>query len=149
MASEVARLLEKASDKRVICTLENGHSWHCALLADGTGNYFINVSKAVQKAGGLSVEEKVIFTLKPDESEYGMPVPEELVELWAMDEQAMEVFHKMTPGKQRTFLYYIGQPKTSATRAKRAVQYMEYLKMTDGVVDFKELNLFIKNWNAD
>lgn len=147
LASEVAKLLENTKDKRVICTVNDDYRWNCALLDDGTGNYFINVSKNVRKATGIEPEQKVTFTLEPDESEYGMPVPEELIELWAMDEQYMEVFHKLTPGKQRSLLYRIGQPKTSETRAKRAVQFMEYLKSTNGVLDFKELNVFIKNWN--
>lgn len=142
----VAELLSKQDDRRVICTLSNGYQWHCALLPDGRDNYFINVSKNVQKAGELIPEAPLEISLQPDQSEYGMPVPEELIELWAFDQEAMEVFQQLTPGKQRTLLYRIGQPKTSDTRAKRAVQFMEYLKQTKGVLDYKELNIFIKNW---
>lgn len=116
-------------------------------MPDGNGDFFINVSKNVRKAANLELGDEVNFTLDADKSEYGMPVPEELVELWAMDEQAYSVFHKLTAGKQRSLLYRMGQPKTSATRAKRAVQFMEYLKSTNGILDYKELNIFVKNWN--
>lgn len=147
--AEVTELLAATTDRRVICTLAGGHHWNCALLAAGDGNWFINVSKNVQKAGQLAPEQAVTFTLEPDESEYGMPVPEELIELWAVDESYQTIFHKLTPGRQRSLLYRIGQPKTSTTRAKRAVQIMEYLRQTNGALDYKELAQFIKNWSED
>lgn len=147
LSGDVEALLVAQKDRRMICTLENGYSWNCALLPDGAGNYFINVSKTVQRAAELRPEVTVHLILQPDESEYGMPVPEELIELWAFDQEAMDVFQLLTPGKQRSLLYRIGQPKTSETRAKRAVQFMEYLKQTQGVLDYRELNLFLKNWS--
>ncbi|PHI18556.1 hypothetical protein CEQ90_17185 [Lewinellaceae bacterium SD302] len=146
-AAEVEELLSHTTDRRVICTLENGYSWGAALLHAKGGNYFINASKSVRKSANLVPDQQVTLSLEPDTSEYGMPVAEELVELWAFDQEAFDVFHTLTPGRQRSLLYRIQQPKTSETRAKRAVQFMEYLKNTGGILDYKELNIFVKNWN--
>lgn len=42
-------------------------------------------------------------------------MPEELEELLHQDEEGNRLFHALTPGKQRTLLYYIGAPKTADT----------------------------------
>ena len=61
-------------------------------------------------------------------------------ELLLLDPEAEHVFHKLTIGKQRSLLYVIGQPKTSEARLKKAIVITEYLKLTGGKLDFKDLN---------
>lgn len=146
--SSVEALLTDAKDKRIICRLESGFEWHCALMPLGDGDYYINVSKEIRQANDLAEGyERVVIQLRKDESEYGMPVPEELIELWAMDEESYTVFNALTPGKQRSLLYQIGKPKGSETRLKKAIQIMDYLKSTGGKLDFRELNEYIKTHN--
>ena len=144
-AAAVAELVE--GERRVICCVNGGYEWHAALMHDGQGDYFINVSKEVRKAAGIEKGDQVTITLHKDESEYGMPLPAELAELWGIDPEAKEVFHRLTRGKQRNLLHIIGKPKNSETRVKKAVQIMEYLKSTGGKLDFKELNIAMKNAN--
>lgn len=128
----------------------NGHGKiSSGLLPDGKNNFFITVSKEVRKRFGLELDHEVTLTLYPDESEYGMPLPEELAELWALDPDARRVFHQLTPGKQRGLIYQIAKPKGAATRVKKAVQISEYLKSVDGKLDYKELNAYIKADNAN
>lgn len=144
----VTELLANEKDRRMICRLASGFEWHCALMPLGDGDFFINVSKEIRAANGLEVDqESIVIQLKKDNSEYGMPVPEELIELWAMDQESWDVFNSLTPGKQRSLLYQIGKPKTSDTRLKKAVQIMDYLKSTGGKLDYKELNAYIKAHN--
>lgn len=144
----VADLIKDAKDRRFICRLESGHEWHCALMPGGDGDFFINVNKKIRSTHGLEEnQENIVIQLKKDESEYGMPVPEELVELWAMDQEGWDLFNALTPGKQRSLLYRIGKPKTSETRIKKAILINDYLKSTGGNLDFVELNLYIKEHN--
>jgi len=97
-AAEVKELLKEAGDKRVICRLETGFEWHCALMSLGDGDFYINVNQAIRAKNGLADdEENVVIQLRKDESEYGMPVPEELVELWAIYQEGWEVFNTLTP----------------------------------------------------
>lgn len=119
------------------------------LMADGKGNFFVTISKAVRDRFGLELDDEVELVIHPDDSEYGMPLPEELAELWAIDEEARAYFHDLTPGKQRGLIYQVAKPKGAATRAKKAVQISEYLKQTGGVLDYKELNAYIKADNAN
>lgn len=133
-----------SKERRVICTINDSHTWHAALMPDGKGAFFINIGKEARKKGDIEEGDTVAVKLEVDNSEYGMPVPEEIVELWAIDEPAFEVFHTLTPGKQRSLLHIVGKVKSSEIRARKAVQIMEYLKSTGGKLDFKELNQALK-----
>ena len=94
---------------------------------------------------GLKIGSKVSVKLCKDESEYGLPMPEELAELLAQDEEGDRLFHALTPGKIRTLLYIIGQPKNSDDRLHRALAVVEHLKMYKGKIEYKQLNLRIQD----
>lgn len=147
-AKAVKDLISDAKDRRFICRLETGHEWHCALMPKGDGDFYINVSKEIRRKNGLEDNgEDIVIQLKKDDSEYGMPVPEELVELWAMDQEGWNFFEQLTPGKKRSLLYQVGKPKSSETRIKKAVLINDYLKSTGGKLDFVELNAYIRDQN--
>lgn len=134
---------------RVIIDINGLGEIPSGLMPDGKGDFFVTISKEVRKRFDLELGDEVALTIKPDDSEYGMPLPEELAELWALDEEAYRVFHLLTPGKQRGLIYQIAKPKGSATRVKKAVQISEYLKSVNGKLDYKELNAYIKADNAN
>ena len=132
-------------NRRVVVTYNGSKEHQCALFPKGNGSWFLNMNKEIRKKFRLEVGSEVAVTIKKDESEYGMPLPEEVAELWAVDDEAKAVFHKLTKGKQRSLLHIIGKPKTSATRIKKAIITMDYLKSTGGKLDYKELNEAFKN----
>ncbi len=134
---------------RVIIDINGMGEIPSGLMPDGKGDFFVTISKEVRKRFDLELGDEVALTIKPDDSEYGMPLPEELAELWALDEEAYRVFHLLTPGKQRGLIYQIAKPKGAATRVKKAVQISEYLKSVNGKLDYKELNAYIKADNAN
>lgn len=70
---------------------------------------YLNEALAVEKAG-LKVEMKKT-------EEYN--VPEELQSALDSDSALKEAFQKLTPGRQRAYIYYISQAKQSATRQSR------------------------------
>ena len=134
---------------RILVNINGQGQIGCALMPNGKGDYFITVSKEVRKRFGLELGDEATLQIFPDDSEYGMPLPEELAELWAVDEDAYRVFHLLTPGKQRSLIYQIAKPKGAETRIKKAVQISEYLKSVNGKLDYKELNAYIKADNAN
>ena len=69
---------------------------------------------------------------------------EELAELLAQDEEGNRLLHALTPGKIRTLLYIVGQPKTSDTRLHRALVVVEHLKANKGKIDYKQLNVSVR-----
>jgi len=132
---------------RIICTINNVHTMHCALMPVGNGTYFINTNKEVRKKLGLEIGSKVQAYIKEDNSKYGMPVPEELQTAWDLDPEGNEVFHTLTVGKQRSLIHLIAKPKSSEIRIKKALTVLEYLKSVNGKLDYKELNEAFKQAN--
>ena len=130
--------------KRVICTLNEKINYQCALLPRGDGSYLITVNKSTQTKLGLKIGSKVNVSLRKDESEYGLPMPEELAEVLAQDEEGSRLLHALTPGKIRTLLYMVGQPKNTDIRLHRALTVVEHLKMNKGKIDYKQLNLSLR-----
>ncbi|MBC7776443.1 MAG: DUF1905 domain-containing protein [Phycisphaerae bacterium] len=138
-------LITEKDGKRVVCTLNEKITYQCALLPRGDGSYLITVNKKTQTKLGLKIGSKVSVSLQKDESEYGLPMPEELAELLAQDEEGNRFFHALTPGKLRTLLYIVGQPKNSDIRLHRALAVVEHLKMNKGKIDYKQLNVSIQD----
>ena len=136
------------NDRRVVCTLNGSVAFQCALMPKGDGNFFININKKLRDKLKLHEGAQVAVELSKDESEYGLPMPEELAELLAQDEAGNRLFHALPPGKQRNLLYIAGSPKTSDTRLKRSIVLVEHLKSHDGKIDFKRLNEDLKAANS-
>lgn len=149
-SADVQPLLQREKNaNRVLFSINGAGCIGRALMPSGDGNYFLLINQEICRRYGLEPGEEVRLLLTPDDSEYGMPLPEELAELWAVDEEAYRVFHLLTPGKQRGLLYQIAKPKGAETRIKKAVQISEYLKSVNGKLDYKELNAYLKGDNGN
>lgn len=141
----IVQEIKSQNIKRLICTLNNKETIHCALLSMGNGTYFIMINATLRKKLHLTFGSKLNLKLKEDKSKYGIPMPMEMAEILAQDEVANTLFHALTPGKQRTLLYQIGLPKISETRIKKAVLITRYLVEANGKIDFREMNEYVKN----
>ncbi len=137
--------LGEDGNRRVVATYNGSKEIQCALFPNGNDQWFLNLGKDVRKMTGLKVGDEVVVTIKKDESEYGLPLPEELAELWAIDDEGKRVFHLLTKGKQRSLLHIVGKPKTTETRVKKAIIMNDYLKSTGGKLDYTELQEAFKN----
>lgn len=144
MPVDIALKYLKADAKRIQCTLNHSVVFQCAIMPYGDGRYFVNVNAAIQKKAGIGVDDDVDVTIEPDVSKYGLPMPEELEAIFAIDEEVDMLFHKLTPGKQRTLLHIIGKPKSSETRIKKAMIITDYLKEVQGKLDFEEFKIAFK-----
>ena len=129
---------------RLICNIDARWEFHAALMPKGKGVYFININKDIRKKFNLEEGDKISISLSPDNSKYGIHLPEEMEELLEQDAEGNRVFHKLTIGKQRGLLHLIGTPKSSDTRLRKALMTLDYLKSVDGVLDYKELHIFYK-----
>jgi hypothetical protein len=137
-------LIGTNDSRRVVCVLNGKIEHQCALLPHGDGTFVITVNKKIQTQLGLKFGVRINVSLRKDESEYGLPMPEELAELLAQDEEGDRLFHALTPGKLRTLLYLVGQPKSSDIRLHRALVVVEHLKTNQGKIDYKKLNLAVR-----
>ncbi|OHR56986.1 YdeI family protein [Staphylococcus sp. HMSC061G12] len=65
--------------------------------------------------------------------EYDMP--QELQAALEADEQLNEAFNNLTPGRQRQYMYFIGQAKREATRKARVKKYKAQILAGKGMND--------------
>lgn len=132
-------------DKRVVCTLNQTESFHAALMPLGDGNFFINVNKQLRNKLKVNDGDEILVSLVKDESEYGLPLPDEFKELLEQDIAGNDLFHALTAGKQRTLLYIIGKPKSPDLRIRNGIAILEHLKRNNGKINYKQLNIDMKN----
>ena len=74
-------------------------------------------------------------------------MPEEFAELLRQDKPGSEFFHALTPGKQRTLLYIVGQKKDTHARIECGIIILEHLKATRGTIQYRKLNESMKKIN--
>ncbi len=133
-------------NRRVKCTINGAAPIHTALMPRGEV-YSVYVKKDFMKKHGLSEGDEVTVHLEKDDSEYGMPLPESFQVLLDQDEEGFRYFKQLTMGKQRSLVHLVGQVKNVDSQLARGLAIMHHLKETNGVLDFKQLNVLIKHYN--
>ncbi len=116
---ELSDALKAQKVKRVQVSINETHPYACGMLPTGDGRLFIIMSQQRQKDLGMFLGAWVHVDLWEDRSKYGMPVPEDLQELFEFDPGIQDRFDLLLPGKRRNYLHRIAQAKTEATRTKR------------------------------
>jgi hypothetical protein len=123
---------------RLMVSVNGTENFHGGLVALGEGKGYITINNKRMKELGLSIGDWVEVVLNPDESKYGMPVPEELEELLRQDPEGERRFEMLTAGKQRYIIHYVSQVKSSQLRIDRALLLIENLKkLPEGNEDFR------------
>ena len=120
--------------KRVVCKINGGEPFQCALMPT-RGKFYIIVNKKKREALGIVAGDRVNVELVVDESKYGLPMPEEFREVLNQDPEGDKLFHSLTPGKQRSLLYYVGNIKDIDRRIFQALAIIEHIKEHGKVID--------------
>lgn len=115
-------------NQRVIITINDLVSWQGGIVALGEGKGYVAISKERMKKLNVNYGDTVSVKLVKDTSEYGHEFPKEFEEVLLQDPEAKSRFEAMTPGKQRTIIYYILQVKSSEKRIERSLFFMHNLK---------------------
>lgn len=145
--AEVSDYFLNACGRRVIAELNGMHRYHCALMPLKGGGYFINVNKAARETLGIAEGHPVEVRLTPDDSPYGMPMSAEFEEVLRQDALSAKTFHALTPGRQRSLIYYADNVKSPEIKLRRAFVVMNHLSLHGTDVDFKVLNEEMKAAN--
>lgn len=93
-----------------------------------SGDYKLMFSKAKQKELGVSLNDKLTVQLFKDNSKYGVEMPEELEAVLISDFEAFEIFESLTPGKQRSIIYFIKRVNGVQKKVDKALLLCENLK---------------------
>ncbi len=136
----VAQVFVNNDARRVVCLLNEKIEYQCALLPKGDGSFLITVNKKIRDSLGLKAGSPLRISLRKDDSEYGLPMPEELAEVLAQDDEWIRLLHALSPGKIRTLLYIVAQVKDPDKRVARALAIVEHLKKNGGKINYRQLN---------
>jgi bifunctional DNA-binding transcriptional regulator/antitoxin component of YhaV-PrlF toxin-antitoxin module len=140
----VAKKLIDGESRRVVCRLNDSVEYQCALLPHGEGTFVITVNKRLRDTLKLNFGDDVEVVLRKDKSEYGLPMPEEMQELFRQDREGDKLFHGLTRGRQRTLLYIINSKKDPDKRIASAITIVDHLKTNEGKINYKKLFLELK-----
>lgn len=132
-------MLKTATDKRIICTINNSVTYHCAMMPKGSFHYIL-VNNELCKKLKLQLNDEVAVEIIKDDSKYGMNISEELEEVLFSDPEGSLLFHQLTAGKQRSLIHIVNKFKNSQTKIEKSFVILEHLKKQKGVLDFKKLN---------
>ncbi|WP_420318043.1 DUF1905 domain-containing protein [Ekhidna sp.] len=133
-------------NRRIICTINKSEPIHSALMPKGE-IYSVYVKKDFMKKYSIAEGDEVTVQLEKDISEYGMPIPESFQILLDQDTEGSTYFHELTMGKQRTLIHLVGKVKNVDSQLAKGLAIMHHLKESKGELDFKRLNVLIKEYN--
>lgn len=120
MLSQLPRRKEKGDfNQRLIITLDKKIRWQAGILALGAGSGFITVQKDRLKKLGKTLGDSVNVRLEKDESEFGVPVAEEIIAYWDQVPESKDRFDALNPAMKRYILNHISTAKSSQKRAER------------------------------
>ena len=133
--AKVADFGFKGNLRRVICTLNETETFNCSLFPS-KGDYFITLSKKLRDKLGLEIGKTVTIEIKKDESQFGMPMPEEFAEVLRQDAEGERLFDALSPGNQRLMLKLIVFVKDVDKRIIRSLVGLEILKECEGKFEY-------------
>ena len=137
---EEALKFKAYKDRRVLCTVNDKNTFHCALMPQGKGDFFINTNKKFRKKAKPLLGDRVDIQQEKDTSKNRLSLPKELEIVWEVDGEGHAIFRTLTMGKQRSLVYQIGKPKSPNTRVENELTLLAYLKSVNGDLDFRKLN---------
>ena len=133
----------EGKSRRVLCSINGSEGFPAALMPWGE-MFYVMVNKQRRTEFNLKPGDVADVVLEKDESKYGMPMPEELQEVLNQDPDGEKAFHKLTAGKQRSMMYFIGKIKDIDKRIHSALVFIEHLKKNNGKIVYEVLKEELK-----
>lgn len=137
--SKIYDKFNKAGIKRIKCSIQAKPEFHCAILSNGEGGYYIILNNSRVKQLKLTINETYDIILSEDLSEFGMEMPEEFKEVLNQDIEFEKYFLELNPGVQRNLLYYVSKFKSSDIKIERTLIIADHIKANQGKIDSKML----------
>jgi uncharacterized protein YdeI (YjbR/CyaY-like superfamily) len=73
--------------------------------------------------------------IKPPKVERELELPDELVEALESDPELAYAFERLTPGRQRSYIFALNSAKTSATKVARIIKFRDKIIAGKGALD--------------
>lgn len=144
---KIMKQVQALENKRFIITLNNRITFPGTPVPVEKGQYLVLVNKARQKQLKNEILSPIHVEMIVDESEFGMPMPEEFQEVMSEDPEGEAYLRDLSPGKIRSLLYIVGKVKNQDKRIEKSVVIFEHLKANKGQLDMRMLNVAFKEYN--
>lgn len=126
--------------QRLICEVNKQLKFQCGLMSLSEGRAYISINSKRMKELGVTKGDTVNVILTEDHSEYGVDVPEELIELFKQDPEGKKRFDLLKPGMQRYILQYVNTVKSVQLRVDRSFFLISNLKrLPQGKETFRQI----------
>jgi bifunctional DNA-binding transcriptional regulator/antitoxin component of YhaV-PrlF toxin-antitoxin module len=146
VTKEIGDQFVDGDSRRIMCSINGHEAYHCALM-HMDGGYYILVKNEIRKKIGVKEGDKVQVTIKKDRSEFGHEVPESFQALLEQDSEGETYFRVLPMGIQRGLVYIVTKVKNVDSQIAKGLAIMHHLKESKGKVDYKRLNVLIKEYN--
>lgn len=108
----------------------NSFAFRTSLFPDGKGSHFMIVNKKMQAGGKVVPGGCATFRLEPDTARREVTVPEEWIAVLSESKALRRYYESLRHSTQREIAKWVGQPKGSDARCRRAEQIAERLLLT-------------------
>jgi uncharacterized protein YdeI (YjbR/CyaY-like superfamily) len=126
---DAAKLWGKRGQVRVQGEI-NGFGFASTLFPTGKGGHFLLVNKKMQKGGKAVAGRKAKFHLQPDSTPKKVTPPKELLSELEQSKRLLKFFQSMSHSMRNWISKWVGDPKSSDARTRRAQQIAERLMET-------------------
>ena len=108
--------------------LKQGENTHAARLLKFTSLEEVeNLEDDIRAFILASKEAKERRMKVPEKKKSALDIPEELVDAFEAEPQLASAWEKLTPGRQRGYIYHFSQAKQSSTRARRIEKFTPHI----------------------
>jgi len=123
---DVARIWGSRGQVRVRGEI-NGFAFRTSLFPSKSGTHFLLVNKRMQTAAKTAAGNTARFRLEPDTEERKIVMPPELLRLLSGERALLRWFGKLNYSTQHDCCRWVSEPKSAASRERRAEQLAERL----------------------
>jgi uncharacterized protein YdeI (YjbR/CyaY-like superfamily) len=105
----------------------NGYAFRTALFPEAGGKkHILLVNKKMQAGAQAGPGDSVRIRLEPDLEERETSVPAEMARLLKSDKDLRRFYETLSPSRRRDVVRWIAEPKSGASRTRRAEQVAEW-----------------------
>ena len=107
-----------------------GFPFRTSLFPTGRGTHYLLVNKKMQRGGAVVPGSKARLRLEPDLMKRVVTVPAELTRVLAQSKRLEKWYAGMNHSMRSWIAKWVGEPKSAASRARRAGDIAERLMLT-------------------
>lgn len=127
-ADIAAEILEGKKRGRALVTLHET-TWHAGLNPINQGQHYVQVGRNYFEPYDYKLGDVLPIEIERDESQYGMNPCEEFLAVRDEDPEGARLFHRLTPGTQRSILHRIANARNPDARIERAIKIFDQLHL--------------------